>query len=165
MFQYELPVVLKAKDGERRGAEYSLNPNFPTALVLLQADIVALCLRAGLRAEDLWPPEAMLFNLSLLSRHCESIVHRYASILPPPGTAAMPVVYSVDAPMEVSRALDDLTLSALKDRYGSAARRSQAEYAEAARGAGDVFEAEFRPEESGLERESEWDVVTIQGVV
>jgi hypothetical protein len=165
-FQYELPVVLQAKDGERRGAEYSLNPNFPTALALLQADIVALCLRAGLRAEDLWPPEAMLLNLSLLSRHCESIVHRYASSLPPPGAAVVPAIFSMDgAPVEVGRALDDLTLGSIKDRYGSAGRRRQAEYADAARGAEDAFKAEFRLEKSGLEQESEWDVVTIERVV
>jgi hypothetical protein len=163
-FQYELPVVLKAKDGQRRAAEYSLNPNFPTALVLLQANIVALCLRAGMLAEDMWPPEAMLFNLSLLSRHCEGTVHRYASSLPQGGAANMPAMLSMDAPAEVSRALDDLTLSALKDRYGSAARRSQTELAGAARVGEDGFEADFHPEESGLERESEWDVVMIQSV-
>lgn len=46
------------------------NKTFPLALSLLRANIVALCLRAGMRPSTLYPPQALLLNLSLLHSYC-----------------------------------------------------------------------------------------------
>lgn len=72
---HEAAVVLKTEESGRI-LQYALNSTFGTALTLLQADIVVLCLSAGVPAEQLWPPEAMLFNLHLLQEHCKSVVQR-----------------------------------------------------------------------------------------
>jgi hypothetical protein len=46
------------------------NDSFQQALILLRANVIALCLRSGLRAETLWPPEAILLNMKVLEEHC-----------------------------------------------------------------------------------------------
>ena len=66
------------------GGEYTLIPpgwtgapvrtrspedDFATGLQLLQNDVVALCIRAGVHVSDMWPAEALLLNLDLLRIH------------------------------------------------------------------------------------------------
>lgn len=51
-------------------SDYVINPLFQQTMILLQADILALCMRAGLTAQALYPPAAMLFNLHVLLLHC-----------------------------------------------------------------------------------------------
>lgn len=65
-----LETALQREDGE-----YIINTSFATvSLILLQADVVSLCLHAGLSAAALYPPPAMLLNLALLWRHCKERV-------------------------------------------------------------------------------------------
>jgi hypothetical protein len=52
------------------GSEWATNDEFHVALALFRADIVALCMRAGVAAGALWPPEAILLNLHVLREHC-----------------------------------------------------------------------------------------------
>lgn len=160
----DLPVVLKTgPDGEV--VQYSVNPNFSTAVVLLQADIIELCLRAGLQGEELWPPEAMLLNLYLLQKRCEGIVQRNRHLL---STASMgevtncPVAMYVELP-QASRAYEEEVLSTVADRYGSGAkvRASTRERAEEqqllqANPAVRSFVTQFENDEN------DWDVVTLQ---
>jgi hypothetical protein len=47
---------------------WSVRPYFVSAFVLLRADVLALCLRAGIAPEMLFPSEAILLNLYLLHR-------------------------------------------------------------------------------------------------
>ena len=63
----------KGEDGEEIG-RYVPNPAFPAALMLLQANVVALSIRVGMKPERLWPPEALLLNLHELRCYCESQV-------------------------------------------------------------------------------------------
>jgi hypothetical protein len=51
--------------------EHTPNPIFAQTMVLLQADILALCIQSGIKADDLFPPQAMLLNLNRLQQHCE----------------------------------------------------------------------------------------------
>jgi hypothetical protein len=157
--QCEIPVVLKAgESGEV--VQYSLNPNFGTALVLLQANIIDLCLGAGLHAEELWPPEAMLFNLHLLQKRCEGVVHRSRQVLA--ACADVPdraVALYTDVPA-ASSAHGAGVLRAVADRYGSVARGKAASIEslppvthEPASTAHEVY---FENEEN------EWDVVTME---
>jgi hypothetical protein len=44
---------------------------FAVGLQLLQNDIVALCIRAGVDVSHLWPAESVLLNLHSLWRHCQ----------------------------------------------------------------------------------------------
>ena len=53
-------------------AEWVLNKSFPLALHLLQSDVVALCLQAGVEPSDMWPPEAMILNLLVLEEYCKN---------------------------------------------------------------------------------------------
>ena len=72
-------VIWEGSDGT--GGEYTLIPpgwtgapvrtrspedDFATGLQLLQNDVVALCIRAGVQVSDMWPAEALLLNLDLL---------------------------------------------------------------------------------------------------
>lgn len=57
-------------------SNYFVNSSFPLALTLLQADIIALCLRAGLSPDSVWPPQAMLLNLHELLVLCAKCVKR-----------------------------------------------------------------------------------------
>lgn len=43
--------------------------NFRSGLTLLRANVLTLCLRVGIPAKDLWPPEALLLNMDALRRH------------------------------------------------------------------------------------------------
>ena len=52
---------------------YVINESFPEAVMLLQADIISLCLSAGMCAPDLWPPQALLMNLYALHQHCRDV--------------------------------------------------------------------------------------------
>jgi hypothetical protein len=46
---------------------------FAIGLQLLQNDIVALCIRAGVDVSQLWPAESVLLNLHSLWRHCQQM--------------------------------------------------------------------------------------------
>lgn len=48
--------------------------HFSIGLQLLQNDVVALCIRTGVHAKDLWPAEAVLLNLNALWLHCQTKV-------------------------------------------------------------------------------------------
>ena len=78
-------VIWEGTDGT--GGEYTLIPpgwtgapvrtrspedDFATGLQLLQNDVVALCIRAGVKVSDMWPAEALLLNLDLLRIHLSS---------------------------------------------------------------------------------------------
>lgn len=56
--------------------EFEVNRAFPQALTLLQANVVALCLRAGLPPDGIWPPQAILLNLHELLVLCAKCVKR-----------------------------------------------------------------------------------------
>lgn len=49
----------------------SPDDEFATGLQLLQNDVVALCIRAGVQVSDMWPAEALLLNLHVLRIHLE----------------------------------------------------------------------------------------------
>ena len=63
-------------DGEADvAAEWVPNSEFSFGLSLLQADVLALCMKAGkLQPAELWPPEALLLNLSVLHSRCVDII-------------------------------------------------------------------------------------------
>ena len=78
-------VIWESSNGT--GGEYSLIPpgwtgapvrprspedDFATGLQLLQNNVVALCIRAGVQVSDMWPAEALLLNLDLLRIHLSS---------------------------------------------------------------------------------------------
>jgi len=52
------------------GNNSSNDDEFAIALQLLQNNIVALCIRAGVPVTALWPAEAVLLNLHALQVHC-----------------------------------------------------------------------------------------------
>lgn len=62
--------------GDEAAATYALSVDvitqdeFAIALQLLQNDVVALCIRAGVPVDRLWPAEAMLLNLQELFDYC-----------------------------------------------------------------------------------------------
>jgi len=49
----------------------SPDDEFATGLQLLQNDVIALCIRAGVQISDMWPAEALLLNLDLLRIHLQ----------------------------------------------------------------------------------------------
>jgi Vacuolar sorting 38 and autophagy-related subunit 14 len=52
---------------------HALNQDeFAIALQLLQNNVIALCIRAGVPVSKLWPGEAVLLNLHALYQYCES---------------------------------------------------------------------------------------------
>jgi Vacuolar sorting 38 and autophagy-related subunit 14 len=67
-----------AENESRNSCSYVLsasNPDeFAIGLQLLQNDTVALCIRAGVLIEDLWPAEALLLNLQALFKYCQKQV-------------------------------------------------------------------------------------------
>ena len=62
-------------NNNKNSMEYKLQPDdgeeYNTALQLLQNNIVALCIRAGVPAQSLYPAEAMLLNIHALIQFCE----------------------------------------------------------------------------------------------
>ncbi len=60
--------------------KHIVNPAFPQALTLLQADVVSLCMHAGIPPEFLWPPPAMLLNLHELFVLCVKCVKKNSAI-------------------------------------------------------------------------------------
>ena len=52
-------------------AEKMNQDEFAIALQLLQNDIIALAIRAGVPVDKLWPGEAILLNLRALQLYCE----------------------------------------------------------------------------------------------
>jgi len=154
-------VVAKAiVNGDMR--EYAINLSFSTALVLLQANVVALCVRAGVSADSLWPAEAMLLNLQLLQQHCAHVVNQEKALLSI--TQDVPLLGS--ASEEDDACLPQLqreqTLRSLCDRYGSQAAIDVLEYRERFYLLGEggrSVRADFSPERSGLPREEEWDII------
>lgn len=123
-----------AKESSRKieqEAEYVVNPNFPASLVLLQADVIALCMRAGIAPEDLYPPEAMLYNLHLLHKHCAAVVREQerrfdgtagglVSVVEvrEPSTEVVDINPPSVEPLQTQNSVD---LHSIVDRYGSAA--------------------------------------------
>ena len=53
-------------------AEKMNQDEFAIALQLLQNNIIALCIRAGVPVDKLWPGEAVLLNLQALHLYCEA---------------------------------------------------------------------------------------------
>jgi len=53
---------------------------FATGLQLLQNDVVALCIRAGVPVQTLWPAEALLLNLNALLLHCQQQIESSSAI-------------------------------------------------------------------------------------
>jgi hypothetical protein len=51
--------------------DMTINSDFSQAIVLLQANIVTLCIKSGLQASSLWPAEALLLNLKTLEMFAE----------------------------------------------------------------------------------------------
>lgn len=72
--------AILAEDASNHSSLYALSDavmaedEFATALQLLQNNLVALCIRAGVAVDQLWPAEAVLLNLHALYRHCQAQV-------------------------------------------------------------------------------------------
>jgi hypothetical protein len=66
-----LPPSKGAPLPSSQDAQWEKNKEFMFALTLLRADVVALCLRAGVPPSSMWPPEAILLNLDVLRRWCQ----------------------------------------------------------------------------------------------
>eukprot|EP01032_Pedospumella_encystans_P016272 gene16272-18570_t len=153
-------VVVKAiVNGDMR--EYALNSNFSMALVLLQANVVALCVRAGLSAESLWPAEAMLLNLHLLQQHCAQVVNEEKTTLL--SIHEVPIINAISEDEACMQHLQrEQTLRSLCDHYGSQAAidalNSKERFYLLGEG-GKSVRADFSPERSGLAREEEWDII------
>lgn len=145
--------------GEMR--QYAVNATFAAALVLLQADVVALCVRAGLAAESLFPAEAMLWNLHLLQQHCTQAVRQSSDLLT--NLQEVPLIHTIDQDdVRVRQWHQAQTLHSLSDRYGSQAAIEAVDFTERVCMMGEggkLLRAEFSPERSGLPREEEWDIV------
>ena len=153
-------VVVKAiVNGDMR--EYALNSNFSAALVLLQANVVALCVRAGLSAESLWPAEAMLLNLHLLHQHCAHVVNEEKITLL--STQEVPIINAISEGDAFMQQLQrEQTLRSLCDHYGSQAAIDALDCKERfylLGEGGKSVRADFSPERSGLAREEEWDII------
>lgn len=102
--------------------QHAVNPNFPGSLVLLQANVVALCLRVGIPPEGLWPPEAMLFNLQLLHKHCGAIVREQERILGAADSCSELRHLPLDSANPLVEVVqNDAALYSIFDRYGSSA--------------------------------------------
>jgi len=56
-------------------AEKSQQDEFAIALQLLQNNIIALCIRAGVPVSKLWPAEAVLLNLQALYVYCQEQIN------------------------------------------------------------------------------------------
>ncbi len=46
------------------------NPHFGDALMLLRADVITLCIKAGVKVQNMWPSEFLLLNLEVLHQYC-----------------------------------------------------------------------------------------------
>lgn len=155
-------VAVKANAyGEPR--EYMVNSTFPAALVLLQADVIALCVRAGLSAATLWPAEAMLLNLHLLQLHCEEKVSQEQNFL-----STVQDVHLIEEPDEgegdssLQKWHREETLRSLRDRYGSQATTETLDVRDRVYlpgEGGSPLRADFSPERSELAREEEWNII------
>lgn len=153
-------VVVKAiVNGDMR--EYAINLHFPTALVLLQANVVALCVRAGLSADVLWPAEAMLLNIHLLQQYCAQVVNEEKITLL--SVQEVPIVNAIsDDDAFMQQLQREQTLRSLCDRYGSQAAIDALDCKERFYLLGEggrSVRADFSPERSGLAREEEWDII------
>ena len=144
--------------------EYTANTNFPVALALLQANIVSLCLSAGISADTLWPAEAMLLNLHLLQQHYEQTVTASIalSLLATAGQGA-PLVHAETDEQAVRRRCQEV-LHSIRDRYGSHAaahskHHTTTESVYIFGEGGKSVRADFSPESSGLARDDEWDII------
>lgn len=163
-------VVNTGIHGEVR--EYAVNASFPSALVLLQADVVALCLAAGLEGEHLWPAEAMLLNLHLLQTHCEQRVQQSAALLAGrdsnsnSNSSRVPLLLGDDHASPAGQLHRRQVLQSIQDRYGTAAAAERQNISSSSEsvylvgdGGGPPARADFSPEKSGLAREEEWDII------
>ena len=52
------------------GMHWTENSDFSSGLVLLQANVIHLCITTGINPRNLWPPQALLLNLRLLNEFC-----------------------------------------------------------------------------------------------
>jgi hypothetical protein len=70
------PVDVRGESGDGGEWKWSPNAEFSFGLSLLQADVLSLCIKAGagLQPSDLFPPQALLLNLSLLHSRCLDIM-------------------------------------------------------------------------------------------
>ncbi len=153
-------VVARAiVDGDMR--EYAINTTFSAALVLLQANVVALCVRAGVSADSLWPAEAMLWNLQLLQQHCAHVVNQEKALLL--STQEVPLLGSASEDDACLQQLQpEQNLRSLCDRYGSQAAIDGLDCKDRFYLLGEggrSVRADFSPERSGLAREEEWDII------
>lgn len=74
-----LKVIL---GGDYEDGENHANPTALTSsLVLLQANVIALCIHAGVDSKHLYPPQGMLLNLCLLAAHCRRSVEMLMATL------------------------------------------------------------------------------------
>ena len=53
------------------------NEDFQFGLTLLQANIIALCLKSGIKPHQLYPREALLLNLHILQQHAYNMISKY----------------------------------------------------------------------------------------
>jgi hypothetical protein len=67
------------KSGSPEGCE---NPEFSFGLSLLQANVLVLCIKAGVSPNSLFPPEAILLNLDLLQRQGHEVISGHNPIVP-----------------------------------------------------------------------------------
>ena len=51
-----------------------INPTFSQALLLLEADIISLCVKLGISPATLWPPCALLLNLHMLKEFVDQFI-------------------------------------------------------------------------------------------
>ncbi|KAJ1384210.1 hypothetical protein B484DRAFT_410870, partial [Ochromonadaceae sp. CCMP2298] len=62
--------------GPTQTSKFLVNRDFPTALRLLQENVVALCATVGIQPEALWPPQALLLNLHELREFMKKQLER-----------------------------------------------------------------------------------------
>ena len=69
-------AAVLAEDDSPTSSKFALSAegmhrdNFAIALQLLQNNVIALCIRAGVPVSKLWPAEAILLNLYALDAYC-----------------------------------------------------------------------------------------------
>jgi hypothetical protein len=74
---FHATAAVLAEDESQTSSKFALSAelmneeDFAIALQLLQNNVIALCIRAGVPVVKLWPAEAMLLNLHALDAYCE----------------------------------------------------------------------------------------------
>jgi hypothetical protein len=109
-------TVLNDGAGDASIKTWVPNSSFNKAVALLQADIVALCIQSGIEPEKLWPPPALLMNLSVLHAHAIDLVHQRrprAELLVPMSN----VVVDDEADIGSSSRTAEVAYPALQSKY------------------------------------------------